>query len=84
MRKKKNTKERYHEYILAIVEVGEITTAHELQQRLFEFDPNEYAGRQARAFHHKEMPTTAVIGWILGRSPNFEKTERASYWRRTE
>lgn len=84
MTKKKNTKERYLGYILAIVEVGEITTANELQQRLFEFDPNEYAGRQARAFHHKEMPTTTVIGWILSRSAHFEKAEQKAHWRRIE
>jgi len=83
MTKKKTTKERYYQYILAVVEVGEEIKTIEIQQRLFGFDPNEYIGRSARAFHHKEMPTTTVIGWMLGRSKDFEKTGR-SCWRRIE
>jgi len=83
MTKKKTTQERYYQYILAVVEVGEEIKTREIQTRLFEFDPNEHIGRSARAFHHKEMPTTTLIGWMLGRSRDFERTGR-SYWRRIQ
>jgi hypothetical protein len=81
-------REQYHNYILAVVSVGEIRTAKEIQNMLFDYNPNAEKGRPKRAFHHKNMPNPTAIGSILRVSHHFEMiqigTGNRNIWRRTQ
>lgn len=81
--KKRNKWERYHDYILAVVEVGEVNTSKQIRQRLFDYNPSP-----KRAFHHKDMPRPEGIARILNLSPHFVREgklhSRSYQWRRVE
>ena len=82
----KRVHQRYLGYICNIIDIGEETSCEALQKALRNYTPTIYVKRK-RAFHHKELPNTQVLSYILRASPNFEKAgyeNRQQQWRRIE
>lgn len=77
---------RYHKYICTIVDVHDENSCDAIQKALRNYTPQKHAKR-GRVFHHKDLPTTQVISYILRVSPNFEKAgmaNREQMWRRIQ
>lgn len=77
---------RYLGYICNIIDVDETISCDALQKSLRNYTPTMYEKRR-RVFHHKDLPTTQVLSYILRASPNFEKDgyeNRQQQWRRVK
>jgi|11_taG_2_1085331.scaffolds.fasta_scaffold00492_4 hypothetical protein len=73
MKPMKPVHRRYHEYICKLIPVGEEHSCHSIRVALRDYTPELYVKRN-RPFHHKELPNTQVLSYILRVSPNFIKS----------